>query len=259
MSTFSIQWDQLGAGVAAVGSLGLAAFGVTEALGKAFALTYRIRRGPVLHHFGLPYIGLGAIRRMAHPLRPALECAYGAEFAEIIAAQYRAGRSQGSAPDTIRQGVRLGLPFLSSTAATKLIAAIWHMDAKHSQALALAMQAPSAGRTPTATDAATPQLSDQDAAALAGRFATALDARINAAFQLADERYDSVARTLAGVVSLILAIVFKLSMPPTTSLSWPLVIAIGLVAVPLAPVAKDLSSSLQNALTAFKSISGKAP
>ena len=258
MSTFSMQWDQFGAGVAAVGSLGIAAFGVTEALGKAFAFTYRFGRGPTLHHWGLPYVGLGAVRKMAYPLRRALECAYGSEFAEIIAAQYRANRSSGSAPDTIRQGVRLGLPFLSLSAATDLIASVWHMSPALSQALARALQAPMMASPPVDGAAgATAAISDQDAGALAGRFASALDARIEAAFQLADERYETVAKTLAGLAALVLAATFKIGLQHV-DLSWPLVIAIGLVAVPLAPVAKDLSTSLQSALTAFKSISGKA-
>ena len=46
------------------------------------------------------------------PLTPALKLAYGDDWFDIIAQQYRSGRSQGRAPDTIRQGVRLGLPFM---------------------------------------------------------------------------------------------------------------------------------------------------
>lgn len=260
-TAFTMQWDQLGGAVAAVGSLGVAAFGLVESAGKAFAFTYSVGRERHLVHWGLPYVGLEVVHKMALPLRTALRCAYGDGYAEIIAQQYRANRSDGSAPDTIRQGVRLGLPFLSVTAATDLIASVWHMDPAHSKALAEALQAdPPATTTP----AASPSPGTVDPVqALAGRFATALDARINAAFQLADERYETVAKTAAGVFAVILAGVFNYGLATSTSqdhglYSWPIAIIIGLVAVPIAPVAKDVSTSLQNALTAFKSISGKS-
>lgn len=258
---FSLEWGQFGGAVAAIGALGLAAFGIVESLGKAFAFTYRLPSGTTLHHWGLPYVGLGAVRRMARPFRPALLCAYGEDAAELVAQQYQSGRSAGSAPDTIRQGVRLGLPYLGVEAATTLIASVWSMDQAHAATLAAALQAPNAARPadapPTADEAA--------AVALAGRFAAALDARINAAFQLADQRYQTVAKTAAGVAAVLLALLFNWGLAehePSGGMSglfaWPLAFGIGLVAVPLAPVAKDLSSSLQNALTAFKSISGKS-
>ncbi len=259
---FSIQWDQFGAAVAAVGSLGVAAFGVVEALGKAFAFTFSLGKERRLIHWGLPYVGLGTVNRMTRPLRAALRCAYGDGYAEIIAQQYRADRSDGSAPDTIRQGVRLGLPFLGVEKAAELIAEVWHMDHRFSLGLAQALQAdteatPSGGGV--AAGAASKGSIDQHQA-LAGRFATALDARIKAAFQIADEQYEATAKALSGVTAVGLALLFNWGLtaggkPP---LSWVEAIGVGLVAVPLAPVAKDLSTSLQNALTAFKSISTKS-
>ncbi|QUD87949.1 hypothetical protein [Phenylobacterium montanum] len=258
---FSMQWDQLGAAVAGVGALGAAAFGVVESVGKAFAFSYR--QGPHKHlrHVGLAYVGLGSVRRMIGPLRPALKLAYGADYEEIVAQQYRAGRSDGPASDTIRQGVRLGLPFLEQDAATALIAAVWDMPAASSGQLAAALKAPAAapaaGGGAAGAAAAAPAI--DPAQALAGRFATALDARINAAFQVADEQYEASAKSWAAVVSVALAVGFNIGMAKAgvTPLPWPIDILAGLVAVPLAPVAKDLSTSLQNALTAFKSISGK--
>lgn len=254
--TFSMQWDKFAAAIAAVGSFGLAAFGIVESLGKAIAFTYRRRSDQRLGHWGLPYVGLKAVLQMTRPLRLALQCAYGEDYAEIIAQQYRANRSDGSAPDTIRQGVRLGLPFLGAKDAADLIAAVWHMERKHADALAKALQAAS---TPAASKAPATGAVDQ-AQALAGRFATALDARINAAFQLADEQYETAAKTWAGAIAIALAVAFNLglSVSGQPSIPWPIDIVIGIVAVPLAPVAKDLSTSLQNALTAFKSISGKS-
>lgn len=257
---FSIQWAQFGAGIAAIGSLGLAAFGVVEALGKALAISGTSGRGKP-YHFGLPYSGFGAVRKAMKPLTPALKLAYGDDYFDIIAQQYRSGRSTGRAPDTIRQGVRLGLPFLGKTRAADLIAAVWDMDRRHADALAEALQADGAtsGKTPPAP----PPGGIDPTQALAGRFATALDARIGAAFAVGDERYESLAKLWAAVASVFLALLFNWGLVAhgpghefDGRFPWVIAIGVGIVAVPLAPVAKDLSTSLQNALTAFKAIPG---
>ena len=242
--------------VAAIGSLGTAAFGVVESLGKAFAFTYGKDR--THGHFGLPYVGLGRVKTMARPLAVALKCAYGNDYAEIIAQQYRAGRSTGSAPDTIRQGVRLGLPYLGVEEAQALIAHVWNMKPELSHALASALQAmPPASQTasPGATGVHRPL---DPAQALAGRFSTALDARIEAAFEIAEEQYETAAKTWSGVAAVALAVGLTAGLEHGLNLGHAVVaVGVGLVAVPLAPVAKDLSTSLQNALTAVKTITGK--
>ena len=259
MDQLHIDWGHFGAVLSGIGALGIAAFGVTEALGKAFAWSTLGPGGG--HHFGLPYVGLSVVTKMLVPLRPALKRAYGEDFLRIIAQQYRSDRSSGRAPDTIRQGVRLGLPFLPESEAAKLIGAIWDMDPVHSLNLARSLMAetPSSSNGEDAAPADAPSTSQPSAAAsteqmqaLAGRFATALDARVNAAFALAEERYQAQAKLISGVVAVALAYAFeagaKMKLGPVTPG------LVGLVAVPLAPVAKDLSSSLQDALTAFKSI-----
>jgi len=260
---FSLQWAQFGAGIAAVGALGMAAFGVTEALGKALVVSISARGG--ILNYGLPYAGLAAVKRAIRPLRPALEVAYGANYLEILAQQYRADRSAGKAPDTIRQGVRLGLPFMPVDEAAKLIASVWKMDPALSTQLATALQAPAPGAPPPAVPGApvaAPSGAVDPVQALAGRFATALDARIGAAFAVAEEQYEAQAKMWSGLVAVLLALGFNYGLgtaPDAVNhgkFSWWLALGIGIIAVPLAPVAKDLSSSLQNALTAFKSIPG---
>jgi len=263
MDNFTLQWTQLGTAVAAIGALGTAAFGIVESFGKVVAIAWTSGKSRKHYYFGLPYTGLGVVKHSMRSLLPALKCAYGEDYFDIIAEQYRAGRIDGAAPDTIRQGIRLGLPFLGVVDASAAIASVWHMDRAYAHALAHALQAPSPG----ATTAATATTDNTQAQALAGRFAAALDARITAAFQLADERYETVAKTAAGFVAVGLALLFNWGLAPASATpppflldgvySWWLALLIGLLAVPIAPVAKDLSSNLQNALTAFKSISGK--
>jgi hypothetical protein len=254
VDTFSIGWQQFGAGITAIGALGMAAFGVVEALGKALAISGTRANGDG-YHFGLPYAGLNVVKRAMQPLSPALKLAYGPGYFDIIAQQYRADRSAGRAPDTIRQGVRLALPFLSKTRAADVISSVWDMDRSYAEALAEALQAPTADTPPKppAPVAAASGAVDPTQA-LAGRFATALDARVSAAFDLADERYESQAKLWAGIASVVLAVGFNYGLGEKFPML--LAIGIGIVAVPLAPVAKDLSTSLQNALTAFKAIPG---
>lgn len=260
---FSVGWSQAAAAVGAVGGLGLAAFGLVESVGKAFAFSRAGRNGR-LSTWGLPYVGFGVVKKMMRPLTPALELAYGDQYFSIIAQQYRAGRASGQAPDTIRQGVKLALPFLGVERAAALIAAVWKMDAAFSRGLANALQAPALTSTraaprggPPRAAAASARPSPPDPAqVLAGRFAAALDARVSAAFDLADERYEAWAKTLAGVVALVLALVLNYGLGD--KLPWALAVVIGLVAVPLAPVAKDVSTKLNDALTAFQALPGRA-
>jgi len=251
----SLDWGNIGALVTAVGALGFAAFGVVEALGKAVTFTYtlhgearaRAPRSMRVIRVGLPYVGFRAIRQMTHPFDPALECAFGENFMELIAQQYRSDRSTGRAPDMVREGVKLGLPFLPVETASRVIQATWKMDAKYANELAQALQSDNG-----AAAGATPPPDELHAHLLAGRFATALDERVNAAFLLAEAQYEAYAKMFAGLAAVVLALAFNLGLGQP--LSWLDAFLVGVVAVPLAPVAKDLSTSLQNAMTAFKSI-----
>jgi hypothetical protein len=242
---YPLSWENVGTGLTAIGAFGTASFGVVESLGKMISFSSGKPSG--LHHYGLPYAGFGKVKKMMAPLAPALKCTYGEDYLEIIAQQYYADRSAGTAPDLIRQGVRLGLPFLNDDDAAAVIGKVWSLGQNSSMALATALKAPPGS----------PAAVDTEAQALAGRFAGALDARINAAFAIADQTYETTAKTAAGAVAVVLALAFNCSLG-ADKYSWFAAVAVGLVAVPLAPVAKDLSSYLQNAFTAFKSISGKA-
>jgi len=261
MADPTMNWSDFGNVIAAIGAFGTAAFGIVESAGKAFSISWTSNKGKTCHNWGLPYAGFREIKRMMKPLRPALKYAYGDDYMEIISQQYRTGGSTGDAPDTIRQGVRLGLPFMSIPAATNLIDALWNLNIAQATALATALQSP-ANLPPPSGDAAPPA---PDATAqgqvLAGRFSTTLDARITAAFDLADQRYETTAKTLAGIVAVLLAVAFNEQFPladgKVNEKSVLLAIGIGLIAVPIAPVVNDLSTNLQNALTAFRSISGK--
>ncbi len=233
--------------VAAVGALGVAAFGVVEALGKTL-FVFPIPGTRV--RLGLPYVGFNRVDALLKLVGPAMETSYGRDYRMIVRQQYRAGRSSGQAPETIRQGVRLGLPFLSKTAAEGVIHDVWGLPPDAAERLAIALTTPVPVPPPAGAAAPPAALPDQ---ALAARFATALDTRVKAAFDLAEQVYQTRAQFWAAVIAVGLSLGYHAAtMKNVLDLGeWGIALLVGLVAVPLAPAAKDLSSSLSDALSAL--------
>lgn len=236
--------------VLAIGALGTAAFGIVD----GFKLIPWIDQAGFEHLFSAGRIGFRSpwSARWAHsnldPLFPALKRAYGDDVMNLLKLQYRAGRSKGDLPRTLRQGVRIGFSFMDKDEIEK-IAVKLGLPRAISQRAANAVATFSAVRPPatgqTAVAVAAP--SDEERAAMAN-LETAIDARIDAALVLAESQYVTQTKVLALVVSLVIALVvgYLLDQQPVISL------VVGLVAVPLAPIAKDLATALQSAVTALK-------
>lgn len=243
--------------VAAVGALGLASMGIVDALGKVFvfdSLSKKMR----LKVFGLPYAGYGPVKRLVQKVAPALEVSYGDRYAAVIINQYKAGRGAGQAPDTIRQGVRLGLPYLDEKAALRVVGAVWGMEPRLTKAFVASLRAGTIGATPPENPPDT-DISIAAAQTLAARFATALDTRVQSVFTSAEQDYQSWMRFASGITALVLAVIYNLA---TTNgkmelKDWGMAVLVGLVAVPLAPIAKDLSASLSQALGALGQVFNK--
>jgi hypothetical protein len=87
-----------------------------------------------------------------------------------------------------------------------------------------------------------------------GRFDLALSAMVDRAYERADQLYRNLCKAVAAIFAIVLAFVgnTQLSTPLPT---WEVVI-IGLVATPLAPVAKDIANAIQTASDAVKSVKG---
>ena len=89
-----------------------------------------------------------------------------------------------------------------------------------------------------------------------GRFTGAIDAAMDAGFEQGDQEYRNASKLWAGVVAILLAIVGGALLHGSAdyfqTVDFGKAILVGLIAVPLAPVAKDLTSSLQAAVTAMK-------
>ncbi|WP_193172962.1 hypothetical protein [Nisaea nitritireducens] len=212
--------------VLAAGALGTACFGIVDAL-------------KIWPRFAIR--GLTHIKDRLTFLEGALEYAYGEASEELIRAQYLNGRAKGELGKTLRQGVRIGL----TPDTAKVMAA--HLGSIDAKALTLI-----AGKISKSEE-----LTDPERNTLA-RFETAVDTRIEALLGLAEAHHTAFNRISAAGFALLISVLIGLcgnqylgsgiSTGTSTSIDWSfffLSLLIGFIAVPIAPVAKDIASSLQ--------------
>ena len=243
--------DSLGATVLAVGALGAAAYGIVDGMKL------------------LPWVDLSGFERLfssrctaggrmwptkqkagLDPLHPALEVAYGTDVMELLKAQYRSGRIKGDLPRTLRQGVRIGFGMMPLADVIKTSAALGLPESTTTQAAnalenARRLHPPAYGEKEASPTADLP--SDDERAALA-RLETTKDARIDAALVLADTQYVTQTKIYATFVALAIAFGVGLSLNQEPIICF----LVGIAAVPLAPVAKDIATALQEAVKAFR-------
>ena len=209
--------------ITAIGALGTAAFGLVDAL-KA------IPGG------GVSRIGLGLLSAALVRFRAALDQAVGRdEWQAVVDAHWINGRPKDEQKAIVKSLIRLGIT--PETAPDLAVAG--HVDPKRLTEVAVKLR----DGTP---------LVEADLNIL-GRFDASVEAHLDAAFDRADQRYRNVSRVIAGIWSLVLAVV------ATAAMGWGnygLALVVGLLAVPLAPIAKDLASSLSAAAKAVKAARG---
>ena len=203
--------------VLAAGALGTAAFGIVDGL-----------KGTSIGE-----AGFSTLSAMMGPLKTALAKAYGNEFLSLLAAQYRDGRSTGPLPRTLRQGARIGLTKDNAVEIAKFVGE----GIVDTSELVIIAEKIAGGR----------KLEDSERGLLA-RFELAVDTRIDAALALAEQKYTLVTRWWASGFAVALALI------AAWALNADLVkgLIVGVVAVPLAPIAKDVASALQSATRALK-------
>ncbi|OXE36285.1 MAG: hypothetical protein CGW95_08670 [Phenylobacterium zucineum] len=237
-------FNKLPSYILSVGALGTAAYGLVESVGKTLFLgTWFGRR------IGLPYAGYGKVHALVKVLKPALLIAYGKDFEQLLWQQYRAARAAGDAPTMLRQGVRLALPFMAQDAATDIVKAIGGLDEQRVTTFVTALLKE---KTSGSEDLSEDEISDGQA--LAGRFATVLDARVKAAFDAAEEIYQSQVRSWAALAALTCSLGYWAFEAQGTMSQLFIYVAAGLIAAPLAPVAKDIASSLSDSTAALGSL-----
>ena len=211
--------------VAAVGTLGVAAVGVVEGL-------------KTWDWFGLK--GFGCIKKtFGASLMDTLKVAYGNDYEELLKAQYKSHGDNDKLTSTLRQGVRLGLKPENAEAIANAVGVV---DGKILKTIADIL-----------TSAGTMTLTNEQTGLL-GRFELAVDAKVDAAVSLAEVTYQRSMRNCAFVASIVIAAFSGMALAEFSldKVQWIWVFIIGVTAVPIAPIAKDLSTGLKAAATALK-------
>ncbi|HEX4507158.1 MAG TPA: hypothetical protein VH722_15615 [Alphaproteobacteria bacterium] len=211
--------------ITAAGGLGTAAMGLVDAL-KAF------RGGP-------SNLGFGYIGKAVHPFLPA---GGGTRFTGSDAMQ------------TLKANWMNGVPTADQKAKAK---ALIHLGITPANAPALAGLA---GVNPVAfTDLATNVANGDSPTAnqinTLGQFDVVLGAILDTAYERADQKYRNGCKLLATIISVALGLVGGYTVFGADGYLWGphfwLSGFVGLIATPLAPVAKDLVSSLQASANAI--------
>lgn len=171
--------------------------------------------------------------------------AYGAQWRDVLEAAWRSDRAKGDLPRLLRQGARLGTSALASDGQAEIERIAATVGIRDPSRVVEALTVLVDDRK---------SLLEEQRVAL-GRFEAAIDARIDSALGLAEFRYQRLMQILAGVLALTLAFVAlawvgssapaeggQNSVPPG------LILLAGLLAVPLAPVAKDITKALDEAV-----------
>jgi hypothetical protein len=214
--------DVVGTIVAAAGALGTACFGIVEAL----------KWTP------LGEAGFAQITKFLGPdLLGALQVAYGAQYEKLLRAQYRQDSQQQTLiGKSLRQGVRLGLTPNNADALATYVGTV----------------APKALQSAASSVANGVALSAADQNAI-GRFEMAVDARIDSALSQAQDVYLGTIRCAASVLAIGIAeaVQYMLDMGNASPTNYFGALVVGLVAVPLAPVANDVVAALQAATKAL--------
>lgn len=221
--------------LAATGALGTAAYGLVD-LTKATPLS-------------ISKVGLDRIRAALMPFRAALEEVSGQRnWDEVIRAQWVNGAAKADQKATAKSLIHLGL----NKDNAEQLAGVCNIDA-----------APFLEAVGKMADGV--ELAPQEVGIL-GRFDAVVDARLDAAYEHADQQYRNAARALAAGIAVVLAVIAGAVVYADSQggnkldyyayfWSYRVVLAavVGLISVPLAPVAKDLASALTTAVQAVRS------
>jgi hypothetical protein len=211
--------DKVIALIAATGGLGLAAMSLVDAF-KA------IPGG------GVSRIGFSHIRKVLKLFDTVLAQAAGKAWETVILSHWINGRTRADQIGVIRSLLRLGL----NPETSAQLVAIGNVEAAP---FAKAAEKLVKGQALTEAEVN-----------LIGRVEAAVEARLDAAFDLGDQSYRNASRVLAGLIAVILAVAASLILKEPHGVGAG--ILVGLLAVPIAPIAKDLVSALTAAAGAVK-------
>jgi len=218
--------------ITAIGGLGTAAFGLVEST-KAFGT-------------GVNHIGLKGINAAVTPLIPPGPPVAGAPPANALPQQ----KILATLEANWMNGTDLGSQKAIAKSLIKL-----NLSSGNAPAVAAATGVDPAVLTAVATNitAGTPLTSAQSD--VFARFDLIVTALLDEAYQRSDQLYRNGTRALAMVISVVLALAGGYMLHPAGgNLGEDMAesVLIGLLATPLAPIAKDLSSALATAVNALQ-------
>ena len=212
--------------IAAAGALGTAAFGLVD-------VSKVVRRA-------LPSAGLtGLKRRLARFDRTLSQALPDEDWREFVGIMWTSGVAKDEQKAKIRALIRMGL--ISDQPVVDELARVGGVDQTRLAQIAAKLER---GTALTSADLN-----------LMGRVDAALLSAIDSAYERADFEYRNAARASAAVVAVVLGTVGGLMVFGPTTDVW-FASAVGLIAVPLAPIAKDLSSSISAAVGAARALKG---
>jgi len=211
--------------IAAVGALGTAAFGLVDAF-KA------------LPGGGISRAGFKFIRQTILKLAPEIPSLNGTGLSRdsllyTLQSQWINGTAAGDQINIAKSLIKLRL----TPATAAALASATGVDAGILSQIAASIQSGTA---------LTPQQSD-----VYGRFDLLLTTLLDQAYQRAAQRYRNVAKSAAIPISVALAVTAAYVIPNQIEVSQA--VLIGLIATPIAPVAKDISSAISTAAQAIQS------
>ena len=206
--------------ITAIGGLGTAAFGLVDAS--------KVLGGGVNH------IGFGAIKKTVASLTPGnpTNALSQNKIVATLKANWFNGTDLGSQKSIAKSLIKLNL------------------NATNAAALAAATDVNSTVLTTVATSIAAGTALTTAQSDVYARFDLIITALLDETYQRADNVYRNWTRALAAVVAVVLAVVGGRTLNPGPDTVQSVIV--GLLATPLAPIAKDLSSALAAAVNTMQ-------
>lgn len=218
--------------ITAIGGLGTAAFGLLEATKPVM---------PWINH-----IGFGRIRATVSGLTPG----------EPGAGQPVNALPQKNILESLLANWVNGTDLSSQKAIAKSLIKL-HLSANNALALAAATNVDPALLTEVAMSIVSGTAFTQQQSDAYARFDLIVTALLDESYQHADQVYRNWTRGLAALIAILLAVAGGWSLVSESDTFWfskdmLLALLVGLLATPLAPIAKDLSSALASAVNAMQ-------
>ncbi len=217
--------------ISAIGGLGTAAYGLVDAAKSAFG--------------GINRAGLSHIQQVVSDLTPE-----GAGAGGPINAL-----PQAEILKTLEANWVNGVDLASQKAAAKSLIKL-HLNATNAPAVAIQASIDPAVLGAVASHQAAGTALSQTESDVFSRFDLIVTAMLDEAYQVSEQVYRNFTRTLAACVAVALAVAGSWSLVGTEhfwhSSDPVLALLVGLLATPLAPIAKDLSSALATAVNTMQ-------